>query len=144
VPKGLAALPRNALLLCGLLIVISVSACNEESVTTGELAGTSWRLAAWSVTAMDAGDFDITAQFDNTRISGKVIVNTYDGPCTVGNGEFLVQSLSVTEIAGTEDEMQAEQYYIELLMQTRSYGRTDSTLSFSNADRKQLLLFRKR
>ena len=65
----------------------------ETSPVAGAAAldGTMWTLEAWSVSSLDPGDFEITAAFDDGRVSGKAAVTYYGGPYTADeSGTFSV------------------------------------------------------
>lgn len=73
------------------------------------LAGTKWRLTAWSVSSLDPSGYTITADFSESDISGRSAVNTYGGPYTItGGGAFSVGELHGTRMGGSEDAMRAE------------------------------------
>jgi inhibitor of cysteine peptidase len=106
------------------------------------LDGTAWRLGAWSVSSLYPGDFEITANFTDGRISGKSAVNLYSGSYTVGSsGEFSVGPLISTMMAGPEPAMRAESSYFELLGQARAYRANGDRLGLLDGSNKELLVF---
>jgi len=116
----------------------------ETSPVAGAAAldGTMWTLEAWSVSSLDPGDFEITAAFDDGRVSGKAAVNYYGGPYTADeSGTFSVGVLVQTLMAGPEPAMQAESTFFELLKQARSYERDDDHLTLLAEGGSQLLVF---
>ena len=110
-------------LLSCLVAGLTIIACGcENDASNGELAGTAWRLAAWSEGSPDPWQFMITATFDETTISGTAAVNSYSGACLAAqDGSFSVGELQITLMAGSEEEMRAEEIYLELLQQARKY-----------------------
>ncbi len=62
------------------------------------LAGTKWRLTAWSASSLEPSQFTITADFDDSQVSGTSAVNSYGGPYTAGSdGDFSVGQLRVPQ-----------------------------------------------
>jgi len=116
----------------------------ETSPVAGAAAldGTMWTLEAWSVSSLDPGDFEITAAFDDGRVSGKAAVNYYGGPYTADeSGTFSVGVLVQTLMAGPEPAMQAESTFFELLKEARSYELDDGHLTLFAEGGSELLVF---
>jgi len=106
------------------------------------LAGTKWRLTAWSVSSLDSSQFTITADFDDSQISGTSAVNSYGGPYTAGSdGTFSVGELRATRMAGSEVAMRAEAIDFDLLQQARNYAATETTLTLKNEGDQEILIF---
>jgi len=133
--------------LMPMLIALSLfaSGCEHDGEDSTSLAGTDWRLQAWSVSSLDASHFTITATFDDSRISGTTAINSYSGAysATTG-GDFSVGTLYMTEMAGSDDEMRAERLYFELLEQARRYTVNETTLTLFDGGSNELLVFTKR
>ncbi|MCE5254403.1 MAG: protease inhibitor I42 family protein [Actinomycetia bacterium] len=106
------------------------------------LDGTSWRLQAWPVSALDARDFEITASFEDGRVGGKAAVNLYSAPYTAdAGGAFGVGEIVSTKMAGPEAAMRAESWYFELLRQACSYRLDADGLTLFGEDGAELLRF---
>ena len=78
-----------------LLIATSLIALIGCARRQPALDGTQWRLTEWTLSSLDARDFDITAGFGDGKVSGHSGVNSYGAPYTVG----ARQSFKVGSIA---------------------------------------------
>ena len=117
------------------------SADDDAAPGAASLADTRWRLAAWSASARDPADFEITAEFAAGRIGGRSAVNSYGGDCSASaDGEFSVGALAMTEMAGEPAAMQAESLYLSLLAQARRWRIANAQLVLS-AGAQDLLIF---
>jgi heat shock protein HslJ len=115
---------------------------NGNGSGSGSLAGTKWRLAAWSASSLDPARFTITADFDESRISGTSAVNTYGGSYTAtDDGAFSVGELQSTLMGGSDDAMRAESLYFDLLQQARKYVVSGATLTLRNAGNQDILIY---
>jgi len=118
---------------------------NGNDTGGGTLAGTKWRLAAWSASSLDPARFTITADFDESRISGTSAVNTYGGSYTAtDDGAFSVGELQSTLMGGSDDAMRAESLYFDLLRQARKYVVSGATLTLKDAGNQAILVFQAR
>jgi heat shock protein HslJ len=107
-----------------------------------ELEGTQWKLTEWTLSSLDARDFEITAQFADGTISGRSGVNSYGGTYTVGSRQsFKVGSIASREMAGPEPAMRAEDAYLTLLGQARSYRVEAGRLTLLDAGGNESLIF---
>jgi heat shock protein HslJ len=107
-----------------------------------ELEGTQWRLAAWTLSSLSPGEFNITAEFADGQVGGHGGVNSYGGPYTLGPGNaFVVGSIVSTEMAGPEPAMRAEGAYLTLLGQARSYRVEADRLTLFDAGGNESLIF---
>ena len=133
--------------ICGALIVLSSGCQGNDGNSAGNgtvLTGTQWTLSAWSANSLAPALFTITANFDESRISGTSAVNSYGGPYSAtASGEFSVGALESTQMAGSEDAMRAERIYLELLAQARKYTVSDTTLTLLDGGNNESLVFRK-
>jgi inhibitor of cysteine peptidase len=110
--------------------------------SAGPLEGTSWKLEAWSVSSLDPSDFEITAKFEEGRISGKAAVNLYGADCTAGaDGAFSLGPIIQTLMAGPAPAMQAETTYFGLLQQARRYVVDGDELALLAEGGSELLIF---
>jgi heat shock protein HslJ len=75
-------------------------------------------------------------------ISGTAAVNSYSGIYSAKpNGDFSVGELTITEMAGSEDEMRAEGIYLSLLQQASKYTLNETTLTLLDGNMNELLIF---
>lgn len=125
--------------------LLTIAACGGSGGDQPTLDGTSWGLTGWSLSSLDPNDFTITAAFADGKISGKSAVNTYGGPYTEGPGDaFTVGDLASTMMAGPEPDMRAEQAYLTLLSQARSYELKGEGLTFFDENGNESLIFETR
>lgn len=112
------------------------------SVADAPLEGTSWKLESWSVSAVDPAEFEQTATFADGKVGGKAVVNSYSAPYSIGaNGRLWVGEITRTLMAGSEQEMRAEDTYLGLLGQARAFRLTDGSLTLLDANMNELLIF---
>jgi heat shock protein HslJ len=122
--------------------LLAVAGCGGSSSAPPTLEGTSWRLTGWTLSSLNPEDFTITAAFADGKISGKSAVNNYNGPFTEGPGDaFSVGELISTMMAGPEPDMRAEQAYLTLLAQAKSYVLKDGGLTLFDANGNESLTF---
>ena len=123
--------------IIGIACVVLASGCESDSgkgAAAGALAGTKWRLSAWSVSSLDPA-----------RFTGTAAVNTYGGAYTAtADGAFSVGELRSTLMGGSEEAMRAESLYFDLLRQARKHAVDDATLTLRNEGNADLLIFRAR
>jgi len=125
-----------------LVIAVAISAQVGCARAPPALDGTQWRLTEWTLSSLDARDFDITAAFADGKISGHSGVNSYGGPYTVdARQSFKVGSIASTEMAGPEPAMRAEGAYLLLLGQARSYRVEAGRLTLLDAGGNESLIF---
>ena len=130
------------LLLILALAIFVFTGCESLVPGEGELAGTEWRLSAWSDSSLDPSQFTITADFDESHISGTSAVNNYSGPyVATANRLFLVGELQMTLMGGSEKAMRAESTYFELLWQACKFTANQTTLTLLDAFNNELLIF---
>jgi heat shock protein HslJ len=133
---GLLAISTATVMTLG---VVAASGCGGSQAS---LAGTAWRLSGWSADSLDPAEFTITADFTDTEIGGTAAVNKYGGPYTAdANGSFSVGAIASTRMAGPEPAMRAEDIYLKLLHEAAKYVMADGTLTLSDANDNQLLIF---
>ena len=125
-----------------LAVAVLVAAGCGDSGSAPSLEGTSWRLTGWSASSLDPADFTITAQFADGKIGGTSAVNTYGGPYEAGeDGSFSVGDLASTMMAGPEPDMRAETIYLELLGAAKSYSAEGETLTLSDGNGNESLIY---
>lgn len=124
------------------------SALPEETFTVtvkvleAPLEGTSWTLEGWSLSSLDPRDFEMTATFDRSHMSGKAAVNGYSAIYVTGrNGSFSVGGIMSTLIGGSEQAMAAEAAYFELLRHARAYRLSNGGLILYDGNGNESLLF---
>ncbi|MDP2401505.1 MAG: META domain-containing protein, partial [Actinomycetota bacterium] len=112
------------------------------TVGADRLDGTSWRLAGWSISAIDPTEFTITLGFDGETAAGQSAVNSYGGNYSEGRGGKLeLGEIASTLMAGPEPAMNAEAAYFELLGRVGSYAMEGSTLTLRDSNGNDLLIF---
>ena len=122
--------------------LLAVAGCGGSGSDAPTLDGAAWGLSGWTLSSLDPADFTITAQFADGSISGKSAVNTYNGPYTEGPGDaFSVGALISTNMAGPEPDMRAEQAYLELLSQAKSYTLDGGVLTLFDQNGNESLIF---
>jgi heat shock protein HslJ len=134
--------------LCWLIAVMMasllMSGCGggDGNEAASDLAGTSWRLQECSASSSNPADFTITAQFDETMMSGRSAVNSYGGQYTATtDGDFSVGPLVQTEMAGSEPAMRAESIYFSLLQSARKYTVDGTTFTLYDENWNALLIY---
>ena len=135
---------RGALTATTAILLIAASLIALTGCARGHAAldGTRWRLAEWTLSSLDAQEFDITAEFADGEISGHGGVNSYGGPYTLGPGSaFSVGQIASTEMAGPEPVMRAEGAYLTLLGQARAYRVEAGRLTLLDAGGNESLIF---
>lgn len=137
---------RWMVVLCVACAIAVGCESNTGNRAGGEsLAGTHWRVTAWSASSLEPSRFTITADFSETSISGTSAVNTYGGSYTAtDDGSFSVGDLQSTQMGGSEDAMRAESLYYDLLRQTRKYAVTTTTLTLKNEGNQDILIYQAR
>lgn len=122
-------------------LTVDVRAADGNSPNSTSLENSRWKLAAWSASALDPADFDITAEFAAGRIGGRAAVNSYGGDYSAAaDGGFSVGALAMTEMAGDPAAMQAESLYLSLLAQADRWRMAQAQLVLSAAAQ-DLLIF---
>ena len=122
--------------------VLAVVGCGGSGSEPATLDGTAWRLTGWTLSSLDPNDFTITAEFAEGKITGKSAVNNYFGPYTEGPGDaFSVGELAGTMMAGPEPDMRAEQAYLTLLAQAKSYMLRGGGLTLFDENGNESLIF---
>ncbi len=129
-----AAYRTLAAVVAGVALV-ALAGCSSSGGSSGaSLDGTRWRLTEWTVSSLNPADFTITAEFAGGQISGKSGVNTYNGSYTAGPGDaFSVGQIAATQMAGPEPAMRAEQAYLTLLGQVKSFKLAGDELTLYDA-----------
>lgn len=129
-------------ILIAILMALSlrVPGCLQEGTPSDALAGSSWRLTAWTCADYDPANYTVTASFTETDIHGTSAVNHYSGAYAATNaGELTIGPLASTLMAGPEDAMEVEQRYVDLLSRVRAF-RMDATSLMLQDDTGQTLL----
>jgi heat shock protein HslJ len=135
---------RSCWLVVVMIVSLLMSGCGggDSNESSSDLAGTSWRLQEWSASSSNPRDFTITAQFDDTMMSGRSAVNSYGGEYTATtDGNFSLGPLVQTEMAGSPAAMQAESIYFSLLQSVRKYKVAGTTLTLYDANWNAQLIY---
>ena len=131
-----------ALAVCCALVALALAGCSLLPGSGIPLDGTKWRLTGWSLDFADPHDFDLTASFEDERISGTAAINSYSGPYWArSGGGFKVGALTVTEMAGEPLGRRIQDRYLELLRTSTSYKLTNGALRLYDAEGNDLLIF---
>jgi heat shock protein HslJ len=124
-----------------LMVFVSLS-CQTQVSPPNDLLGKEWRLTDWSVSTLHPADFMITATFTPDSISGRSVVNQYTGHYTLSkDAGFSIDTLTMTEMGGSEEEMNAEKIYFELLNQAKKYILNPSSFRLLDENNNELLIF---
>ena len=130
------------LLLTLALAIFVFTGCESLVPGEGELVGTEWRLSAWSDSSLDPSQFTITADFNESHISGTSAVNYYSGPyVATASRLFSVGELQMTLMGGSEETIRAESTYFELLGQACKFTVNQTTLTLLDEFNNELLIF---
>ena len=131
----LRALAISAMLA---LLAFALGGCGA----TDTLDGTSWKLTGWSVSAINPADFTITASFSDGQIGGNGGVNSYGGPYEIGADNALtIGTITSTLMAGSDEANAAESTYFALLGQVRFAEVSGDTLTLTDANGNELLIY---
>lgn len=133
---------RIAVVVAVLLVLVILPAGCDIIRGGAEFEGTRWRLARWSEPLADPTEFEITAEFTDSEITGQAPVNQYGGTYTAGpGGDFSVTDVAQTLMAGPEPAMDAEEAYFSLLGAAFSYQMIDEMLVLFNESGIEILAF---
>lgn len=137
---------KNTMLVLAVLaavVLVAVGCGNTEQQSSG-LEGTSWKMVAWSISSQNPADFTLTAEFDSGNITGKSAVNQYSSTYKAeDNGKLELGPVAMTKMAGSEEEMKAEQNYHQLLSLVKKYEVRDGILTLMDENGNQMLIFDK-
>ena len=137
--------PRLCAMFVALILLVAVlgmAGCWSSGSDTHVLDGTAWRLTGWTLSSLHPNGFTITAKFADGKISGNSAVNAYGGPYTAGPGmAFSVGDLAVTAMGGLGPDMWAEQAYLTLLGEAKSFKRSSGRLTLFDQHGNESLIF---
>lgn len=117
--------------LIGLLLslVFLGTSCQKKEYSKHQITGKEWRLIKWSHHELNPVDYTITASFTKDTVSGKSAVNQYNGPYTINDSnELTIGAVVTTRMAGSPEEMKAEQIYHDLLSKVKKFEIDDTGL----------------
>lgn len=125
------------------LVGLALTGCaSEEPSDRGSVEKVEWRLS--TAQGQDMSGFQITATFDAGTVSGFSGVNSYAGPCTLGDdGSLTLGNLISTLMAGTPEQDAAESKYMDLLRSSAGWKYEDSQLVLLDADGAEQLRFQR-
>jgi heat shock protein HslJ len=131
------------LIVVALLAGLTLAGCSSDKPSArGSVEKVEWRLA--TAQGQDMSAFKITATFDQGTISGFSGVNSYAGPCTLGDdGSLKLGELISTLMAGTPEQDAAEQKYMGLLQASSARKYEDSQLVLLDAEGAEQLRFQR-
>lgn len=137
----MSALIRIVVVTALAALALAPAGCSAQAGTP-DLADTNWVLTAWSVSSASATDFKITADFTEDTIGGQAPVNSYGGSYTLeSGGAFAATDVARTLMAGSDEANHAEDVYFELLGQAKQLTVDGDTLTLSDGDGNELLVF---
>ena len=132
------------LLLILLMVIFTLIACEVLIPGGALLSGTQWRLSAWLDDSLGPSQFTITAHFDESTIFGTSAINSYSGSYVATTSHnFSVSDLQMTLMGGSEEAMQAESIYFQLLQEACQYTLNQTNLILFDALGNELLIFSK-
>lgn len=123
-----------------ILLAVGVAGCSGGH---DPFLGTEWKLTGWSVSSIDPASVTITVKFAENQVSGNSGVNSYSGPYTIGSGgKFSSGPFVSTKMAALDESaMRAEQMYLTLLEQAKSYKVAGRQLTLLDAGGNPSLIF---
>ncbi len=125
-----------------LLVIFALTGCEGFIPGSSPLADTQWRLSDWSDGSLNPSQFISTAYFDEVTISGTSAINSYSGSyIATANHRFSVGDLQMTLMGGSEEAMQTESTYFQLLQEACQYTLNQTTLTLFDVFGKELLIF---
>lgn len=134
------ALTRIVIALAFAVSALGLAACSGGT----DLEGTSWRLTEWSVSAQSASEFETTLEFKKAELGGKAPVNSYGGSYEAkSSGSIEIGDVNRTLMAGPEPANRAEETYFKLLEQVERYEVSGETLTLSDANGNERLIYEK-
>jgi heat shock protein HslJ len=124
------------------LIAVTSLVPTACSLAGSPLEGSRWKLSEWTISSIAPAQVTITAEFAGGRLSGNSGVNSYSGSYKVGPGNtFSGGPFAGTLMAGPEPAMRAEQAYLTLLGQARSYRLANGKLTLYDQGGNESLIF---
>jgi heat shock protein HslJ len=140
--------PRLSTTIASIALTIAVlmaAGCGGSAVSatgTHLLDGTAWHLTGWTLSSLDPNAYTITAVFAGGKVSGDAGVNAYGGPYTAGPDQsFSVGKLAVTAEGGIGAVMRAEDAYLTLLGEAKSFKRSGGRLTLFDRRGNTSLIF---
>lgn len=133
---------RLLLLMIIALFLFTVIGCEDLLPGESPLTGTQWRLSAWSNSTLDPLQFTINANFDESTISDISAINNYSGSYIATTDHiFSVGELQITLMGGSEEAIQAESTFFELLGKACQFTVNQNTLTLLDVFENELLIF---
>jgi len=121
------------------LVLLAMSAC---TTVAHPLEATEWKLVEWTLSSIGPEPFAIRATFADGQVSGFSGVNSYGGPFTAtAGGTFSAGPFSRSKKGHTGDAMRAEDAYLTLLSQAKSYAATGNRMTLYDAGGNESLVF---
>lgn len=136
----MAGIKRIAVVVALATLVLTSAGCGGRAEQP--LLGTSWLLTAWADDTQDPSEFEVSLDIEDGEIGGRAPVNHYGGDAEINEaGGFTVDEINQTLIAGPEPAMRAEETYFALLKEVERFSREGDTLTLSDGDGAELLVF---
>lgn len=131
-------------LMIFLLVIFALTGCEGFIPGSSPLAGTQWILSDWSDSSLNPSQFTISAHFGDSTIFGTSAINSYSGSyIATANHRFSLGDLQMTLMGGSEEAMQTESTFFQLLQEACQYTLTQTTLTLFDSFGKELLIFSK-
>jgi heat shock protein HslJ len=105
------------------------------------LQSNPWQLVTLNNQSPTVSGATITANFDESRITGSSGCNSYFGPYTTQNNNIEIGQISSTLKACIGDVANLEKTYLSLLTQANSYLISGQTLTLFNDNQQPILVF---
>ncbi len=131
--------------LVGLLcVMLTLPSCGLLSGGRNEAIDGAWELQGLGDAAgpyVSNPGLTVTMTLDAGEVTGSTGVNTFEGSYTwQGDGSFEFEELSVTERAGTAEEMVFEQRLLDAIDEVRSFEVANTWLRLGDGDGGDLLI----
>lgn len=125
------------------LVVFSLTGCEGLIPESYPLINTQWKLSSWAEDTIDPSLFYITANFDESTISGTSSINFYSGSYLVKENHYflILEDLQMTLMGGSEEAMKAEATYFQLLQESCKYTVSQTKLELFDCFENELLTF---
>lgn len=139
------------LVIVATVAMVAVGGCQNGG--SANLEDDEWRLADAPGSDRDIAMYEVTATFETQQVSGRGPVNSYSAPFDVQRGprtnpadeerspRLQIGTITRTEIAGSDDENQAEEEYFRLLTLVTTYRIEGDTLTMFDRDEEPVLVF---
>lgn len=134
--------PARIITITALVALSFASFGCQKAAVTPKLDGTEWSLTAWSASSASPTAYPVTLTFADNTMGGTAQVNSYGGSYQVAEGGALtLGEVARTLMAGPDDAMHAEDLYFELLARAARVAVDGDTLTLSDGNGNELLIY---